>query len=390
MILHGDKDTMCGIEVCKAKQGEKCMCFFRELIKLYTSPKSGYSRKDFWGRTVHYNKYDEIIGYTVKSFWGKRKRYDANWNLISYSVKNLWGGYNTYDPDGNLISKSYKNIFGGYTTYDKNGVKTRISYKGFWNIMKHFDLEETCVYERGNKKRITYSPKQTLAGDYVKKNEVAPKVNTTKVQQEEKITSAASIKKETEKQEISQEHHYSEEHKEYIPKSGTVVKEKDLVIPGEHKGVTVESYSKQISEGQHIDKTAEYYQSVEAYVKAEKITQYAKLLIFKYKNLEEFPAIAYLKGNMIRVEPLLCKAEPFEFAFSEIERAKEVHVTDLDMNAMDNEFLTCSMSSLGKEFEELLPEYLFGMDGMYRVQYVFDCGLVITENSVKELQKILS
>lgn len=360
------------------------MNLFRWFFSLFRGQKSGYSIKDFWGRTVHYNKYGEKIGYTVKTFWGRRNRYDVNWNLISYSVKNFWGGYNTYDADGNLISKSYKNIFGGYTTYDKNGVKKRVSYKGFWNVMKHFDLEETCVYERGNVRRTTYSPRQNTTVDYVKKNDAAPKANMVKVSQEVKSTSAVQTKQENPKG------YHPEENNEHIKSSGIVAKEKSPVIPQEHKGVAVEIYNKSVSGGQHTHKTVEYYQSVEEYVKTEKITRYTKLLVFKYKNLKEFPAIAYPRGNMVRVEPLLAGAEAFELSASEIEKAKEVHVTGLDMDAMDSEFLACSMSDLGKEFEDLLPEYPFGNDGMYRTQYVFECGMIITENSMKELRKILS
>jgi len=356
------------------------MNLFRWFFRLFSGQKSGYSIKDFWGRTVHYNKYGEKIGYTVKTFWGRRNRYDANWNLISYSVKNFWGGYNTYDTDGNLISKSYKNIFGGYTTYDKNGVKKRVSYKGFWNVMKHFDLEETCVYERGNIRKTTYSPRQNATVDYVR-NDVTPKVNTEKVSQEVKVAPAVQTKQENPKE------YHSERNNEHFKSSGTVVKEKLPVILEEHKGVAVESYRKSVSDGQCAHKTAEYYQSVDEYVKSEKITQYAKVLVFKYKNVEEFPAIAYLRGNRVRVEPLLTGADAFEFSVSEIEKAKEVHITNLDMDVMDNEFLACSMSELGKEFEDLLPEYPFGNDGMYRTQYVFDCGMIITEKSMDELRK---
>lgn len=358
------------------------MNLFRWFFNLFNGKKAGYSTKDFWGRIVHYNKYGVKIGYTVKSFWGRRNRYDANWNLISYSVKNFWGGYNTYDVDGNLISRSYKNIFGGYTTYDKNGVKKRVSYKGFWNVIKHFDLEETCVYERGNVRRTIYSPSQTVTVDYVK-NDIASKVNTEKVSQEIKTTSAVQTK-----QEKPQEYH-SEGNKEHLNSSGTIAKEKIPVIPEEHKGVAIESYSKSVSDGQHIHKIEKYYQSVEEHVKTKKITRYVKLLVFKYKKLEEFPAIAHLCGNMVRVEPLLIGAEAFEFSVSEIEKAKEVHVTGLDMDVMDNEFFTCSMSDLGKEFEDLLPEYPFGNDGIYRIQYVFECGMIITEKSMEELLKIV-
>ena len=47
-----------------------------------------------------------------------------------------------------------------------------------------------------------------------------------------------------------------------------------------------------------------------------------------------------------------------------------------------------SMLAFGREFGDLLPEYPFGMGGIYRTQYVLDCGLVVTEKSMGELRKL--
>ena len=358
------------------------MNLFRLFLCFFKGKKAGYSVKGLWGRTIHYNKYGEKIGYTVKSFFGKRKRYDINGNLISYSVRNFWGGYNTYDADGNLISKSYKNILGGYTTYDKNGVKRRISYKGFWDIMQHFDLEEPDTYDSFSVGKSTSYSKSTSTGKLFQNNSMISDVNIR------------NLLKEKEEVEVSNQKE-SLQDGSFVKSSGYMnnldtMKEKKQKILEETPNVIIENYMKYVSEGQHIDKTVEYYQSVAECVETMQITKYAKLLVFQHKTLEEFPAIAYLCGDMIKVVPMLCKAKTFEISPLEINTVKKVHVTGIDMNAMDNEFLTCSMSSLGKEFEELLPEYPFGNDGIYRVQYVFECGLIITEKSMKELQVLLN
>ena len=365
------------------------MNLFRWFFSLFRGQKSGYSIKDFWGRTIHYNKYGEKIGYTVKTFWGQRNRYDANWNLISYSVRNFWGGYNTYDANGNLISRSYKNIFGGYNTYDKYGNKKRVSRKGFWDVMLHFDIENPDPYESIVTVKRTSSKKTTTASHYKNPSVQVDddKAYNSEPSQQSKVSASAPIATEPKEKTTKSKAAVSNSYTENVKANENVKK----VVSDEHVGVDVVSYSKDVSAGAvNPNRTSMYYQSVDEFLENKPISQHAKLLVFQYKKLEEFPAIAYLRGNMVRVEPLLAGAEAFEFSVSEIDKAKEVHVTGLDMDVMDNEFLTCSMSELGKEFEDLLPEYPFGNDGMYRTQYVFECGMVITEKSMKELRRILN
>lgn len=70
------------------------------------------------------------------------------------------------------------------------------------------------------------------------------------------------------------------------------------------------------------------------------------------------------------------------------EKKRKEKISDLDMSVMDDEFLACIMSGVGKEFEDLLPEYPFEDGSICRTQYELDCGMVVTEKSMEELRKL--
>lgn len=336
-------------------------------IRLSRARRSGYSLRGFWGQINHFNKDGVKIGYTVKGFWGGRKRYDMNGNLVSYTLKNFWGGYNTYDAAGNLIRRSKKNFFGGYNTYDNQGNKTQESYRNFWDGMNHYDVEGSNVVHH------PYGDYQTTA--------VEPRLVRTEESMESRKPTAQKTKERPSEKPVAN----------YVPfDNGKRIEEPTTVMPDvEHAGVEVESHSKSGTfSGQQLNASVEYL-SMEEVLREAMISEYARLLIFKYKNLEEFPAVAYIQGNLVKVHPLVRGASGFEFPVTELEMAKEVHVTDIDMGVLDNEFYTLSVSALGKEFEDLLPEYPFGNDGIYRTQYVFECGMVITEKSMKELRGLV-
>lgn len=152
----------------------------------------------------------------------------------------------------------------------------------------------------------------------------------------------------------------------------------------ENNSVLRKSYEKQGSR-----KAVRYYSGISECVNDKKIEHYVRLLVFQYKQFAEFPAIAYrMAGDRVRVEPLQMDVMPFEFSVSEIEKARKEMVTDLDMNVIDEEFMFCVVDGAGKEFEDLLPEYPFASGGVYRMQYVLECGMVITEMSMEELRKL--
>ena len=310
------------------------MFLLRYLERLFKRHKSGYSRRGFWGQTKHFNKDGVQTGYSLKGFWGGRKHYDMDGNLKSYTLKNFWGGYNTYDADGNLIRRSRKNFFGGYNSYDRQGNKTQESYRNFWEGMNHCDVDNSNVVHH------PYGDYQITA------------VEPSPVRME----AGTESRKPTAQKQVAN----------YVPSdAGKRIKEPTAVVSDvEHAGVEVESHAKSgtFSE-QQLNSSVEYL-SMEEVLKEAEVSEYAKLLIFKYKNLEEFPAVAYIQGNMVKVHPLVRGAGNFEFPVIELETVKEVHVTDIDMGVLDNEFYTLSVSPLGKEFEDLLPEYPFGNDGI--------------------------
>lgn len=318
------------------------MCF----NGLFKDRKSGYSMKGFWGQIKHFNKEGVQIGYSVDNFFRSgKKRYDMNGKLVSYTLRNFWGGYNTYDANGNLIKRSRKNFFGGYNTYDKNGEKTHVSYENFWEGMNHYAVDDYP------KNVVSYSGTQKVVPPSMVK-----KVEKT-IKHEEKYTTTVKtfVQKETlSEKSVEKNFKYTLDEIPY--------------------------------EAPKIDKSVEYVSENEIYRKYTGNKEYAKLLVFSYKELTEFPAIAHLDGDNVKVEPLVSGGDPFEFVFSEIRSAKYEQVSGLEMNVVDKEFAAVCISSIGDDFEGLLPEYSWEYTGVSRVQYVFECGMIITEKSMEELR----
>ena len=77
--------------------------FSRLYIGGFVMAKKAYSRKGFFGETIHY---------------------DANGKKIGESRKNFWGGYDHYDVSGKKTGTSREGFFGGMNHYDNNGNKT--------------------------------------------------------------------------------------------------------------------------------------------------------------------------------------------------------------------------------------------------------------------------
>ena len=134
-----------------------------------------------------------------------------------------------------------------------------------------------------------------------------------------------------------------------------------------------------------IDKFAEYISIEEKFLNVPK-EDCAILLVHSFKNMKEFPAVAYLSEGKVIVAPLVLGEKSFEFAPSEIEKAVLKKVDGIDMNAVDTEFAAVCISDIGNEYEELLPEYSWEYEGTSRNQFVFECGMVITEKSMKQLR----
>ena len=351
------------------------MNLFRWLLGIFRGRKSGYSVKSFWGIIKHYNKAGVQIGYSRKTFWGRMNRYDMEGKIVSYSVRNFWGGYNTYDAEGNLIRRSYKNIFGGFTTYDRYGKKIRESYKNFWEVLTHFDIETPDKYERVVFEKRKPAQKVELS-DYKKKKQEASELTISKKKQQ---LQASSI---SEEEKVVASMHVT---KDYSANTEYVYEES--IRPNSDKAPDGKNI---ILSQQKIGRNITYYPSVAECVKKHQgIKQYAKILVFEYKEQKEFPALAHICENVVIVTPLIQNAKTMEFPVAELKNVKITEVTGIDMNMVDNEFINVGVSSLAEEFEELLPEYQFGKEGMFRTQCELECGLSMTEKSIEEIHNKL-
>lgn len=372
--------------------------FWARLLKflLIGSPRSGYSIRGFWGEIKHFNKYGIQIGYTVKGFWGQRKRYDMEGNLKSVSWRNFWGGYDTYDAEGNLIRRSYKNFWRGYSTYNRNGKKIVESYRNFWEGFTHFDVENPDPQETSIETKKFSIKKRTASFS-----------ETKKVSTKKRTASSSETKKVSVKRRAVSAYANSSEHKKLnddSTKKQTVLKTSeskqnlDVVnLQNAHqrfeKEASVdksESFSSFFEKKQNFKKKENYYANINESIQGKNITQYVKLLVFQYQQFTEFPAIAYRDGDKIKVEALQMGIKPFEFSVLEIGKAQEENVVNIDMSAFDDEFSACMISDLGKKFEDLVPEYSFENNGISRIQYKLDCGMIMTEKSMKELRSLVS
>lgn len=123
-------------------------------------------------------------------------------------------------------------------------------------------------------------------------------------------------------------------------------------------------------QGKKMDKTAVCYKTIAECLEDEKsIPQYAR--IFK-------------------VIPLLFREKEFKIPLSDIHEAKFTKVADLNMSVLDNEFNSLENAEFFHEFEFLFPDYQFGTDGIYRTQWELPSGLILTEKSFHELEKLIN
>lgn len=93
---------------------------------------------------------------------------------------------------------------------------------------------------------------------------------------------------------------------------------------------------------------------------------------------------------ILKVIPLLFREKEFKIPLSDLHKAKLTEVTDLNMSVLDNEFNSLENAEFFHEFEFLFPDYQFGTDGIYRTQWEFPSGLMLTEKSFHELEKLIN
>lgn len=279
-------------------------------------------------------------GYSLRGFFGQTRHFNSNHEQTGYTVRGFFGGRKRYDMNGNLVSYTLRNFWCGYNTYDPDGNLKKRSRKNFFEGYTTYD-------PNWNKTHETYHNFMEGTTHYeVKKN------NNQSIE--------------------------SNNESYWEAKSYTKEKVSDVNTPNPVAQIK-----------QHIDRTVEYYASIDEVANTVPVQKYARLLVFFYEDKKDFPAIAYMDNKNVKVMPLIIGQASFDIPYAQIATAQKQTINNLSMEDSDNEFLTFGISKLASEFEDLLPEYSFENSDICRTQYVFNCGLIITEKSMEELRQRL-
>ena len=89
--------------------------------------KKGYSRKNFFGDTIHYDAKGKKIGESRVGFLGQINHYDAKGKKTGESRPAFFGGTNHYDADGHktgfspydIVPRSHSGVSRSYNDYDE-------------------------------------------------------------------------------------------------------------------------------------------------------------------------------------------------------------------------------------------------------------------------------
>lgn len=343
------------------------------------SSNSGYSVRGFWGVMYHYDKNGKRIGYTYKDFWGRWMRCDENGKLQSYTIRTFWGAYYTYDADGVLIRKSYRNFWGGFRTYDRNGRKIIESYRTMRDGLNHYNVEapdplETIRFDLSNEKKHNAIQEMKL-------------VNNKKNERKKNVTEEAngSHDHEAEKSPISS---FDGERK--IDADKRKKKSKAEIAHKKSEVSEEPQIEKRNASDRFREEAVDYYNSVSDYTKTRNDQNpSAKILVFSYGEWKDFPACVYEKGDQLEIIPLIQGREKIFISKEAVKKATRRILSDLDMELMDREFRSFGLSQMAEEFENFFPEYEFTAEGISRVEYEVESGLILTEKSWDSLRKMI-
>lgn len=264
------------------------------------------------------------------------------------------------------------------------------SYQSFWGGMNHFDVEdsnsdETFVCIKRNKSRETRNiSARSMSENTIKHNSIS-NYNLSSVKKEQvRTTRAQAENRQGNKRDVTiKSNSASNRDNRYVSASGI----RWTTNHSESKHNAKADLSKLFQ--QHIDKSIPFYESLSELGEEQNRNENGvKILVFAYEDLKEFPAYVQEAGDKLKVSPLIRNVQSFTVDRSEISGASKKLVGGLEMDVVDNEFLSFSASKIVNEFDDLFPEYEYKVDGMARVQYEFKCGLIITENSWLKMKEV--
>jgi hypothetical protein len=105
--------------------------------------KDGYSRKGYFGETIHYDKKGRKIGESRPNFLGGVDHFDASGKKTGHSQKDFLGNVNHYDKNGHKTGYSRQGFLGQTNHYDNKGRKIGESAPTSWDGSQQHRIESS-------------------------------------------------------------------------------------------------------------------------------------------------------------------------------------------------------------------------------------------------------
>lgn len=294
--------------------------------------------------------------------------------LVKFLWNFLWGKFSN-------SGYSARGFWGGFRTYDRHGRKIIESYRTMWDGLNHYNVEspdplETVRFELSNEKK--HNALQEMKHVNNKKNGKKKK-STVEV---DCSCDHRAEKEKSQKFSVDTERKFDADHSKKIIKAETDHEKSEPSERAQEEKINV-------ADRFHEEAVA-YYKSLSDYTKTRSDQKpSAKILVFSYGEWKDFPACVYEKGNQLEVIPLIQGREKILISKEEMQKVTRRILSDLDMESMDREFHSFGLSQMAEEFTDLFPEYEFTVEGISRVEYELESGLILTEKSWDSLSQMI-
>lgn len=199
--------------------------------------------------------------------------------------------------------------------------------------------------------------------------------------------------------------HYSQTQNEQSaePEGGVEIKtkkentfEEQFAIMEEQAGiVNGEEYQLGSEEPETVEEVPEepqekYYNSIEDVLEQKMVpAEYQKIMIeqIRQTDVKECPGLIWKDSEMLYVFPMLRNGEVHSWPLTSV----PIILYEKRSNPnVDKEYQEVLLENIGKEFNDVLPEYSIEKEGVYTGKFVLPIGLEVTNTSGKALFNILS
>lgn len=133
-----------------------------------------------------------------------------------------------------------------------------------------------------------------------------------------------------------------------------------------------------------------YYPSVQDAVEKNAVPAgYQKIMIERIQqtDIRECPGLIWKDAAMLHVLPLLGNSKIYSWSLASIPVILFEKMTGVDV---ERTYQDMGTFAIAEEFEDVMPEYLFGSEGTYTGKFILPVGLEVTNTSGKILFEMLS